>query len=616
MPREETVSMNLRTRLRDAFSAESCWQTLTWAFCILFGLAMIANVQVADDGSWFWYAVLFHQGKLLYADLHLTLQPLIVLETNFFLVLLGKSWLAMKAPAVLHVLFYSFTLWLLARYSNLKDHERAIVLACAFFLCISFTAYRFDDYHVLADSLMTSSLVVLLMLSEKGVPQSLGRVAGLTALVGVLSGLTIMTRLPDGAALILGVAICVLFLAPVQKLLSLLVFLLSTALTVLFVLHLTGDSLHTYAMCSIFQAAGSKGGTSHILAYPLALPRDIYHWLKYPWSDALIGYTFGVGAVWAFLLRPAAATDRRERLIKAAIGLVLVLLPLHRMYRLFVEGDIIASLSTVGVLVLYIAVFLVIVRFVLRTFAPERVKDWDPREVLLIIPFGHLLASSMGSAGEHTGIYAPIGMMILLLAIASPVRVKRETTKSILLTALLLTACGAAINRARVPYMWHSYVSLPLFVDRRWYHHPVYGPMIIDSQVLGFIQPICQKIDEGGSENELLSTPYTYANYFCNIPPWQNYATTFFDTSTPETIFGLMDKLKQSPPKWILYQRQLDNLRLHENVFHKGQPIPHRFLDNLIEEKINDGEWQVVYTSDFGNRPKMSNEWILIRTRQ
>lgn len=613
--------MNLKTGFREAFPANSCYQTLTWAFCILFGVAMIANVQVAADGTWYWYAVLLHGGKRLYADMHLALQPLMVLETDSCLTLLGKSWLAMKVPAVLHVVLYSFILWCIARYSDLRDREKAILLGCGFFLGISFVGYRFDDYHVIGDSLKAGSLLVLLMLSRKDRRQSFGHVAGLAAILGVLSGLTLMTRLPDGAALILGVAISILFLAPLQRLLSLLLYLLAATLTVLFILHLTGDTLHTYAMSTIFQAAGSKGGAGHVLVYPLELPRDLYHWLKYPWAEALTSYTFGAAAIWTFLLRPSAGTGTggeftvRSRLVKVAVGVVLLLLPLHPIYRLFMQDDIIAALAVIGDIVLFGVALLVILRFLLSIFMPERVKDWDPREILLLIPLGQMLASAMGSAGEHKGIYAPLGMMILLLPIASPIRIKRETAKSMLLAVLLLTAFSAAIYKIRTPYSWHSYLSPPMFVDRHWYRHPVYGPMIIDSQLLQFIEPVCREIAADGSQEELLSLPYGYANYFCDIPPWQDYVTTFYDTSTRETIFGLMNKLRQSPPKWILYQRQLDNMAVHEKIFQHGQPLPHRFLDQLIEEKLASGEWQAVYTSDYGNTPKMDNHWTLIRTR-
>jgi len=59
----------------------------------------------------------------------------------------------------------------------------------------------------------------------------------------------------------------------------------------------------------------------------------------------------------------------------------------------------------------------------------------------------------------------------------------------------------------------------------------------------------------------------------------------------------------------------LTNLRVHELAYNHGQPLPHRYLDQMIEDKLAQGAWQSVYTSTFENRPDFSNEWILIKTR-
>ena len=85
---------------------------------------------------------------------------------------------------------------------------------------------------------------------------------GMVAVLGVLSGLTFVTRVTDGGALFVGVAIAIVCLAPSRKIVSLLLFSVATAAAVVFVVSLTGDSLHDYAMTSIFKAAGSKGGAT------------------------------------------------------------------------------------------------------------------------------------------------------------------------------------------------------------------------------------------------------------------------------------------------------------------------------------------------------------------
>jgi len=90
---------------------------------------------------------------------------------------------------------------------------------------------------------------------------------------------------------------------------------------------------------------------------------------------------------------------------------------------------------------------------------------------------------------------------------------------------------------------------------------------------------------------------------------------TFFDTTSKETIQGLMGELQASPPQWILYQRQMITLRIHEQAYNHGEPLEQRYLDEMIERKLADGSWQAVYTSDYGNGHWRDNEWILIRTR-
>ena len=44
--------------------------------------------------------------------------------------------------------------------------------------------------------------------------------------------------------------------------------------------------------------------------------------------------------------------------------------------------------------------------------------------------------------------------------------------------------------------------------------------MIIRTDMLNFIQPVCDQLGPPATDRELLSLPYPYANYFCNIPPW------------------------------------------------------------------------------------------------
>jgi hypothetical protein len=605
------MPLNPVRRIRASFDRTTLYQNLMFVFCVLFGLAMIANTQSAGDGGWFWYATFLRNGRRLYADMHLALQPLFVLETEFFMSLLGKGWIVSKVPAVLHLLAYCVALLILVRRSNFSDGQKAVVLACGFFVPISFEAYRFDDYHVLADCFQMYSLFALLLL-QKAV--SIRTSLLLASILGALSGLAMTTRLNDGAALFVGVALAIYCLAPSKKLVSLALFFLAAGLTLVLVVALTGDSLRDYATYSIFKAVGSKGGTGSVLAYPLHLPVNTLRWLKNHQFEEVIAYAFGLALDWVFLLSPLIRRRGRRELAMAAIGILLILLRLHRIYSEFQGITLVMSLSAVAVLVAYALGLLILVRFVRSQFLTADAHSWDRREILLLIPLGQLASGSMSSGGVHLGLYGPVGVLIVLLSICPPIRFNVEWPRAFLIAVATLLLCSAAIYKFRDPYSWHTYRELPLFAGRTFYRHPDYGPMILDKDLLNLIQPVCEQVGHTGSD-EMLSLPFSYANYFCSIPPWHDYVQTFFDTTSKQTIQGLMNELEAAPPKWIFYQRQLDTLRVHEIVYNHGQPLQQRYLDQMIELKISQGAWHVAYTSTYGNTPIWSNQWVLIRTR-
>jgi hypothetical protein len=133
----------------DAFSGR-VYQSLAILFCVLFGIAMIVNTQMSGEAWWFWYANLFHNGSKLYADLHLALQPLFVLETNAWIQSFGTKCLVTEIPSAIHVVIFSLGIFLILRESDWPDWQKAIVLASAFLITVYCVVYRFDDYHILA----------------------------------------------------------------------------------------------------------------------------------------------------------------------------------------------------------------------------------------------------------------------------------------------------------------------------------------------------------------------------------------------------------------------------------------------------------------------------------
>jgi len=594
------------------FNRNAVWQNLVSLFCVLFGLALIANTQLAADGGWIWYAILLRGGHKLYSELRLPLQPLFVLDTELFLALLGKSWIATRVPAVLNLIAYCLGFRLLVHYLPFSDRRKALFLGCGFSIAVCSNLVRFDDYHVITDFLCLFSLVLLLMLRQAATPS---RRLVLIVCMGVFSGLSFTNRINDGGALLVGVALCIFVLLPSRRLLSLAVLLAAAAVTVVLVVRLTGDSFHDYWTVSVFRAAGSKGGAGHVFQYPVKLLWTTTKLALKRLPIELILYPFVLGAAWGFLLKPWLRSGQKNNFWKAALVILILLPPTIHLLPFLINNIFIYRFSTVATFALYALGAVAFYKLLRWDLLPGHRHPWNRLEILFVIPLGQLMSVATSSGGIHSENYLPMALMILLLPIVHPFKIRSEAIKSTLTVVLLFLLCYGFVDKTMIPYEWHSYRSLPLFVHRQWYRHPIYGPMIIETDLLHFIQPVCAQFDTDHASLELLSIPYSYANYFCGIPPWNNYVQTFFDTTSKETMDELMAKLRQSPPQWLLYERQMDSLRIHELTYNGGKPLPHRFLDTMIEEKIQSGAWKVVYTSDMGSTPSESNKWLLIRTQ-
>jgi len=580
---------------------------LTAAACIAFGIALVANTQLACDGGWFWYAVLHHSGTRLYRDLHLVLQPLAVLETEWWMALVGKGWIVSKIPALIHLLLFITGIVLITAKSKLSGIPKAVVIACIFFVGIDFEAYRFDDYHVMSDVLSLFSILLLLKLNEA---QDAGSNLKLTAALGFLSGLAITTRLTDGVALSLSTALAIAYLAKTKRVASLFMFFCLTSLVILGIVFLTGDSLRDYATSTILHAAGPRGGLANVLVRPFLLLWNSLVFLAARQQLATVLVCGAAVASWTCLVAPSSRADRARSAIKATVGFGLLAGAVALLWPVIQNGDLIVTLSAVWVIADYGIVFFLVYRIGLESLQAADPAIADPKRVLFFLPFALLLTGSMSSAGYHFGLYAPIALLILALVVVFPAVFEKRWLRSCFLVIAALMAVSGACRKAANPASWHSYRSFPMFSHRVLAHHPTYGTMVIDDNLQGFFEGVCSVLKSGG-KSDLLSIPFPYANYYCDIPPWQGFVQTFFDLSGREVIDDMMTKLQHSPPKWILYQRQLENLAMHEKVFNNGRRLPHRDLDELIVANIVSGRWQLVgRVQDRGG-----SDWLLLRTQ-
>lgn len=588
------------------------WPGLATVACIAFGIALIANTQLACDGGWFLYAVLHHSGTRLYRDLHLVLQPLAVLEAEWWMSLVGKGWIVSKIPALLHLIAFTAAIALIAAKSRLAAFQQAIVIACIFFVGIHFEAYRFDDYHVMTDALALFSILLLLKLDELKDAVT-GSDLRLAAILGLLSGFAITTRLTDGAVLFLSTALAIAYLARTKKIPALIVFSSVTCIVVLAIVSLTGDSLRDYATSTVLHAAGPKGGLASVLARPFLLLWNSLAFLASRQQLIAIFYCSAAAAGWTWLVAPFSKQDRPMSTVKATVGLGLLAGGVALLWPAIRNGDVIVTLSAVCVIAVFALVFSLVWDVALQSVRARSTAVAHPERVILFLPFSLLLAGSMSSAGYHFGLYAPIAFLILAVVVLFPIPFEKKWLRSCFLVIAALMAVSGAYSKVINPASWHTYRSFPMFSHRILVDHPIYGPMVIDDSLHDFVGGICSVIKsdvKSDGKTDLLSIPFSYANYYCGIAPWQGFVQTFFDLSGREVIDDMMAKLQHSPPRWILYQRQMDNLAMHEKVFNNGRRLPQRDLDEFIVAHVVSGNWKLVMRG----QDRAGSDWLLLKT--
>jgi hypothetical protein len=601
LTRENRISRHVR----DAFRGR-IYQNLAILFCVLFGMAIIVNVELAGNPMWFWYDTLFHGGAKLYADLHLALQPLFVLETNAWMQFAGNKVLAMELLSVIHLLALCLGIQLLVRESTCPDWQKGILVASTFLVCTHFSAYLFNDFHVLTDIFWIYSFVFLLMLAKA---DAVARQIGLAATLGVLSGLTITLRVNDGAALLVGTGVCILVLARKKKLIVASLYLAVAALTVVLIVRITGDSFSNYISNSILKAAGSKGGTSNLLKDPILLFHNSYGALHGKGKRIPL-WTIGIFAAGAIVQRYWKSGVKYLVFFQLGIAAASFAIASSITREQLLSGNLISQLSIFVIFLIYLLAPIIAVRYLMWSLG--RVKyEWDAREILVLPLFFWLAAASTSSAGEPYNFFEMSALLFVLVMLIQPFRQQAKWANLSMVPLLVLLGLSAIKTKIQMPYTWQYYVYSPMFENRQWYRHPIYGPMYIERDQLRFIESVCEEIGQSDSRPELLSLPFPYPNYFCAAPPWHGYVQTFFDTSTRPTIVTLIQELQTAPPQWIVYQRQLKILALHERIYNHGQPLAQRDLDELIMQKIATREWQLVDKKNYLE----GDGWFVIRTR-
>ena len=552
------------------------------------------------------------------------MQPLYTIELATLMRIFGTSWLAQQTVGVLNLSIFTVSLALVNRHSRWPDWQKALVYAAAFWATMDFISMRFDDYHVLSASCELLCANALLWLSpDLPFRRNLGKI--LT--IGLLCGACLLNRLNDGALLTTTVVIvAIAWLRGVRaRLLAAVLIPLVSALVVAGVVSTLGESLSTWFYYTVKAAAAIKGGTGSMFVYPLRLPAGTLRELfARGWRfAALTIYTVLAASAAAWLARRQSKSNgkrfsgelshsmQRQWLVYAA-ALLVISLPFTKN---IVHGNEARVIVALAVLAMYGAVLWIVL------MAGRAIRQSNERPVylpmlLLLLPIGQLVSISLSAARWYPNTNPPAAVFLLLLPIALPLAVSRRMYRSTYLILIILLIVSGAIDKIRDPFDWFYYRSLSINAKRVWYEHPMYGHMLVEQDQLALIEPVCratrQSAESFKQPIELLSLPFSYANYFCHVPPWHGYMQTFYDTSSRATIEKLETQLLQTPPEWILYQRQLQILHENEIAFHQGLPLPHRDLDRLIMQQVQQGRWKA---TQLISPSYDKSTWMLIHTR-
>ncbi len=592
------------------------WQSVALLLSMGLAVVMILNTQMGGEAMWFWYGNVFRHGAKLYSTLHFALQPFFVLETATWQRLFGERIAIDEIPALVHAFLLAFGLYLVLRESRWPDWQKAVILFGSFVFIVAGHSYRFDDYHVLAEAYMVYALVVLLRIGRPGRPEDPRRDLLWVATLGLICGIAMVTRITDGVALLISSVIGIVFLVRRGKIVSLLLLMTVAGLVTVVTVKLTGDTISAWSSSSIFHAAASKGGAGSIFAAPFLVIRQSIR-LLLARKRMLLFFVLAVGA--AVLINRYWRGGRRY-IIPVQFALAALLYLMADRYNRYdlrrsLFFEYLVLLLTLG---MYLLAAGVIFRFVR---ARQGRGTWDPREVLLVLPMLEWASYSASAAADPLmNYYAPVALLVLLFPVLQPFPRWAAWLNPTVVAVMALVAISGISGKILEPYSWQNYRYAGMFHNRVWYHHPVFGEMYIDRDLLRVSQRICADIgaQPGRSAPELLSLPYPYPNYFCDTAPWHDYVQTFFDTATRPQIEHLMGELQTHPPEWIVYQRQLNIMEGAERLYNHGHPLAQRELDAMLMRKIASGQWVLTDHFDYLTPDKVDPRetgWFVIRTR-
>jgi hypothetical protein len=554
------------------------------------------------DGTWILYGNQLLKGLSLYSDIKIHQQPLFPIFGEVISFFSKGKFLYEKLFFSILPIVFIYSIYTISTKLDVSFFKRAVFIAGIFFCSIRFEAYRFDDYHIASSFLVMFSIYISIKYLRKKLSAS-----NYIYIQSFIASLALFNRVNDGFFLFL--IIYGIYLYNEGYLKNFILNSLKSFAIAFFILSLllifSGATYGDWFNLTIAQAGKIKGGTGLYL-YPFLMLQNSFNFVLTPLLDFksnLLSLFFIVYILSYLFLRPKLNLGKPFIRLIFITNFILFLYLIHNIYQIsflniFLPFAVIISLYG---LILYFWTF-----FKMKFL---EVHNTNAMLCLILYPAFLFISGSLSSAGSYNDHYFPMATLIAVTPFIF------EKNKSIymherfffyLLCAVL--AIDGLVYRISNPYSWHAYHVPKFFNGYKVSFNTLHGYFVTNEELSKLIEPVCLKLTKSDT---LLSIPFSFANYYCGLEPWNGYIQTFFDTSSKSDINDLIMNLEKTPPSYIFYQRQLLNLSMHEKVFNKGMPLPHRQLDNFLMEKISRNEWLIVYKSQLYS----PSEWMLISTK-
>ena len=578
-----------------------------WIFVSLF------TIISPFDGVWPSYGQIFLNKVNIYSDLELVVQPLMILIQAFIIKVYPNSLIFEKIIFFLISIGYVHSLKLLVELTKKSYFEKLIIYLSLFFTGILFEAWRFDDYHSIANSFLLYSIYFSYKYLKTNNIKYI-------SILGILSSLTLLTRLNQGFTVLI-----ITFLMPLlvnkkyyTKAKHLLFLLIPFFIIFLLVMFIISENTNDWFLSTISSGLEIKTSSKNIInlnifSSPLNLLRNSSDYIIKSISSALLQKKINWTALLVILFFINTLNLKTEKVYKFVLNSFLLLTLVNLYLANTTDPVLIIEIIPYSILGLSLITIYYASKII---FDLTKKKQFDKKLILILFPFLLFFFESFSSGGYFFGLYFPLMLSIyIFLLVFDSFYSYNKFFYIIFLLVILMTGFNYKLNN---PFSWHSYRSLTFYEFYNTSDNEIgiknylsstndsLGYHLIDFQLYDLISPVCDLVDQS---SDLLSIPHPFPNYYCNVNLWNNNVQSFFDTTSSKNMKILYENIKNNPPKYIFYQRDINNLIGHEKVF-KIDPI-FRDLDTLIMHNIQNKLWEVIYTSS--SYPP--SNWLLILTR-